>query len=451
MNPVDIITRKRDGLELSREELQFLITGYVNGEVPDYQISAFLMAVYYEGMTAHETATFTQIMRDSGTVLDLAGIEGFKVDKHSTGGVGDKVSLVLAPLMASAGLIVPMISGRALAHTGGTLDKLEAIPGFRTDLSIPQLKDLLQKIGVALIGQTEDLCPADKKIYALRDATATVNTIPLITASILSKKMAEGIDALVLDVKAGSGAIFESKDQAWELGRMLVSTAGKFDLKTVALVTSMVQPLGNSIGNWLETREAIETLKGGGPADLGEITLTLGAQMLVLGSQASNLDEGKAVLKKQIDSGAAYAKLLEIVENQGGDLSVIENPSSYPKAKCHYEVKSPVDGCLAEIHCREIGQISMALGAGRKEVRESVDYTSGIILDRKVGDRVVENEPLAVAYASDEKVLESMKSRLASAFRVVDEEVTPEPLVYGLIEANGEKEWNEDAGDFLPS
>ncbi|HEX9652558.1 MAG TPA: thymidine phosphorylase, partial [bacterium] len=290
MNPIDIIIKKREGEALSAEELQFLISGYVQDAIPDYQIAAFLMAVYFRNMAPAETATLTRIMRDSGAILDLSDIPGFKIDKHSTGGVGDKVSIILAPLVAAAGLVVPMISGRALAHTGGTLDKLEAIPGFRTNLSIPEIRSLLQKIGVAMVGQTADLAPADKKIYALRDATGTVHAIPLITASILSKKMAEGIDALVLDVKAGSGAIFETKEKAQELARMLVATASQFSLKTVAVITSMEQPLGNAIGNWLETREAIATLGGNGPADLVEVTLTLGAQMLVLGGVAANLD-----------------------------------------------------------------------------------------------------------------------------------------------------------------
>ncbi|MFQ5823935.1 MAG: thymidine phosphorylase, partial [bacterium] len=318
MNPIEIITKKRDGGELSSDELKFLIQGYVEGLIPDYQISAFLMAVYFQGMTFEETVTLTEIMRDSGTVLDLTSILGIKVDKHSTGGVGDKVSLILAPLVASAGLVVPMISGRALVHTGGTLDKLEAIPGFRTNLNLTELKKQLEKIGVALIGQSENLCPADQKIYALRDATATVQSIPLITASILSKKLAEGIDALVLDVKAGNGAIFIEKEKAWELARMLVKTANRFNLKSTALITSMEQPLGQAVGNWLETKEAIETLKGQGPADLIDLTLTLGAQMLVLGNCAHNIAQGKSLLLEKLNSGQAFEKFLKLVELQGG-------------------------------------------------------------------------------------------------------------------------------------
>jgi pyrimidine-nucleoside phosphorylase len=434
MNPIDIIIKKRDGGTLAPEELQFLVTGYVQGHIPDYQISAFLMAVYFQGMTPAETAAFTRIMRDSGTVLNLSDIPGFKVDKHSTGGVGDKVSLALAPLVAAAGLVVPMISGRALAHTGGTLDKLEAIPGFRTNLTIAETKAQLNEIGVALIGQTAELCPADKKIYALRDATGTVHAIPLITASILSKKLAEGIDALVLDVKAGRGAIFQEKEKAWELARMLVTTARQFNLNTVALITSMEQPLGNAVGNWLETREAIETLKGNGPADLLDVTLTLGAQMLVMGGVAANLEFGKKILQEKINDGSGFEKFLQIVEKQGGDVSMIEKPASYPAAKHVMEIKSPESGFVAEINPREIGIISMALGAGRNAVIDSVDYTSGMMLNKKVGDKVAAGEPLALAYANKKELLEKYQMRLRSAFKISTNKVEPPPLVYGLVD-----------------
>lgn len=437
MNPIDIIIKKRDGETLSAEELQFLISGYVRDSIPDYQIAAFLMAVYFRGMSPAEIAALTQIMRDSGAVLDLSDIPGFKIDKHSTGGVGDKVSLILAPLVAAAGLIVPMISGRSLGHTGGTLDKLEAIPGFRTDLSIPEIKSLLKKIGVALVGQTADLTPADKKIYALRDATGTVHAIPLITASILSKKMAEGIDALVLDVKAGSGAIFESKEKAQELAQTLVATASQFNLKTVAIITSMEQPLGNAIGNWLETREAIETLRGNGPADLLHVTLTLGAQMLVMGDAAANLDFGKKILQEKIDDGSGFEKFLEIVKAQGGASAVIEKPEAYPAAKVSFEIKSPKAGFISEIHCREIGKISMALGAGRTAVNDGVDYTSGIVLHKKVGERVEAGEALAVAYANKKERIEENKARLQNAFKIVDAQVDPPPLIQGWVDGSG--------------
>ncbi|MFQ5677165.1 MAG: thymidine phosphorylase, partial [bacterium] len=403
MNQVDLIAKKRDGQELNSDELAFLISEYVKDSIPDYQVSAFLMATYFQGMTAKETATLTQLMRDSGTVLDLSAISGFKTDKHSTGGVGDKVSLVLAPLVASAGLIVPMISGRALAHTGGTLDKLEAIPGFRTGLTLREMKQQLEKIGVIMVGQTDDLCPADKKIYALRDATATVNSIPLICASILSKKLAEGIDALVLDVKAGSGAIFETKDKSWELAKKLVDTAQHFDLKTCAILSSMKQPLGNTVGNWLETKEAIETLKGAGPPDLRELTLALSAQMLVQSGIVQTIQSGLSVLNDKLASGDAFEKFLQIVEMQGGDVKIVENSDDYPAAKYSSEIQSDRTGYVSEINSRQIGIISMALGAGRRSVQDQIDYSSGILLRKKVGDRIAAGETLVVAYCNDER------------------------------------------------
>jgi len=441
MNQVDLISKKRDGSELTSDELNYLITEYVNGTIPDYQISAFLMAVYFQGMTAGETATLTHLMRDSGTVLDLSSISGFKADKHSTGGVGDKVSLVLAPLVASAGLIVPMISGRALAHTGGTLDKLEAIPGFRTRLSISEMKKQLEKIGVIMVGQTEDLCPADKRIYALRDATATVSSIPLICASILSKKLAEGIDALVLDVKAGSGAIFDEKEKSWELARKLIETAGHFNLKTSAIISSMEQPLGNAVGNWLETKEAIETLKGEGPADFVELTLALSAQMLKQGEIVKNISEGTNLLKKKIASGEAFGKFLQIVEMQGGDVASVEKPESYPTSKFSFELKSDQSGYVSQIHSRQIGQISMALGAGRSSMDDAVDYTSGIVLKKKIGDKVEAVETLAFAYSNSEELLAENKTRLKNAL-VISSEKTQQPhLIYGVIDASGERQW----------
>ncbi|MFQ5602772.1 MAG: thymidine phosphorylase [bacterium] len=448
MNTIELITKKRDGEALTSEEMEFLITRYVNGDIPDYQISAFLMAVYFQGMTSEETAALTRIMRDSGVVLTHPEITAFKVDKHSTGGVGDKVSLILAPLLASVGLVVPMISGRALAHTGGTLDKLESIPGFRTDLNLSELNRQLQKIGVALVGQTANLCPADKKIYALRDATATVNAIPLITASILSKKMAEGIDALVLDVKAGSGAIFKEKEKAWELARMLVSTADGFDLKASAIITSMLQPLGNAVGNWLETREAVECLRGKGPHDLVQITLVLGAQLLVHSQFVNEMAEGMAILEEKRLNGEAFDTFRQIVQMQGGDVSVIENPDNYPNAVFSHEIKSPVSGYVAAIHSREIGRISMLLGAGRSDMSTAVDYTSGIMLNKKVGDSIAEGEILATAYSNNIERLKSNQQRLEQAFEVQKEQPAPEPLIYSLIDATGEKRWNAAACSF---
>ncbi len=438
MNPINLITKKRDGEELTAEELQFFIEGYVKDQIPDYQVAAFLMAVYFQGMSFDEAATLTRIMRDSGTVLDLRSIPGIKADKHSTGGVGDKVSLVLAPLVASAGLIVPMISGRALAHTGGTLDKLESIPGFRTNLTPVQFMDQLAKIGVALIGQTRDICPADKKMYALRDATGTVQSIPLITASILSKKLAEGIDVLVLDVKAGKGAIFPEQEKAWQLAETLVKTALKFDLKTAAVITNMEQPLGNAVGNWLETREAIETLCGNGPEDLVEVTLTLGAMMLFLAGQAKDLETAKSTLRDLLESGKAFTKFEQIVKAQGGDPSYLHKPESYPKAKFEMNIQASKEGYLAEINARTIGEISMNLGCGRTKLDDPVDYTAGIILKKKVGEYVKSGDLLAVAYSNQKELLQSNRPHLQNAFLVKDEPVPKPPLIYSLFDEQGE-------------
>ena len=443
MNPIDLIAKKRDGETLDLEELKFFIDGYVRGDIPDYQVAAFLMAVFFQGMTPAETSWLTRVMRDSGVVLDLSNVPGFKIDKHSTGGVGDKVSLVLAPLMAAAGLVVPMMSGRALAHTGGTLDKLEAIPGFRTNLSIPEFEKQLRDIGVALIGQTDDLCPADKKIYALRDATATVNAIPLITASILSKKMAEGIDALVLDVKVGSGAIFAEPEKSWELARMLVHTAREFGLRTTALLTSMQQPLGRAVGNWLETREAIETLRGDGPPDLVRVTLALGAEMMLLSGKMSDPQAAERHLSALLHDGRAYAKFLEIAKHQGGDVAVIEHPETYPKAKHELAIRSPAAGTVAAVHGREIGRLSMQLGAGRTSVDDGVDYTAGIYLHKKVGDAVAPGDVLCVAYSNQEARLQEARPRLEAAFTITPSEVAGDPLLLGRIDFDGETRWDE--------
>ncbi|MFQ6113557.1 MAG: thymidine phosphorylase, partial [bacterium] len=353
-------------------------------------------------------------------------------------------SLILAPLVASAGLVVPMISGRALVHTGGTLDKLKAIPGFRTNLSLAELKKQLRKIGVALMGQSENLCPADKKIYALRDATATVQSPPLITASILSKKLAEGIEALVLDVKAGNGAIFNEREKAWDLARRLIKTADRFNLNTAAFITSMEQPLGKAVGNWLETKEAIETLKGEGPDDLVDLTVTLGAQMLVMGDCARDITQAKSVLLEKLNSGQAFEKFLKLVELQGGDCSVVENPDKYSRPKYVLEIPTPRTGFVSHVHAREIGIISMELGAGRKAVTDAVDYTSGILLQKKQGDKVSKGEILALAFCNKKDFLENIKARIQKAIKIVDEKTEPEPLIYSLMDSSGEKKWNPE-------
>lgn len=439
MNPIDLIARKRDGEPLSDAELDFLIRAYVADALPDYQMAAWLMAIYFQGLSFDETAHMTRLMRDSGDVLDLSGISTAKVDKHSTGGVGDKVSLVLAPLVAAAGLVVPMISGRALGHTGGTLDKLEAIPGFSADLNLDKITRQLQDIGVALVGQTDRLCPADKKIYALRDATATVNSIPLITSSILSKKLAEDLDALVVDVKAGSGAIFPDPEKAWELGRSLVKTAQHFDLRITACVTDMQQPLGFAIGNWLETQEAVETLRGEGPPDLLDVTLTLGSQMLVLAGAAESDDVARRKLQKILESGAAFERFVEVVERQGGDTAVIDDPTKYSPAKHLQEIRASKSGYVTAIDARSIGTVSMELGAGRLSKEGSIDYAAGIVLQKKVGDQVAEGEVLAVAHTNDSRRLQDGCDRIAGAYRIEEEAPESRPVVLGFVDEGGEE------------
>jgi len=448
MNPIDLIEKKRDGGELTEVELAFLINGYVQDRIPDYQISAFLMAVYFQGMTTAETALLTALMRDSGIVLDHSSISAFKVDKHSTGGVGDKVSLVLGPLLACAGLYVPMISGRALAHTGGTLDKLEAIPGFQTNMSMSNLARQLKETGLVLVGQGADLTPADKKIYALRDATATVHSIPLITASILSKKLAEGVDALVLDVKAGSGAIFQDTEKAWELAQTLVQTATQFGLKSSAIITAMTQPLGQAVGNWLETREAIETLQGGGPDDFRDLTLVLSGQALLHAGKTATLSEAIHLLQEKLACGAAFDKFVEIVKWQGGDAAVVEKPDSYPQANFSLTIKSDKNGFVSELRAREIGVVSMSLGAGRRTMADDIDYTAGIILHKKVGDAIQKGGCIATAYSNNETGLMENEQRLQNAC-LVKIEATPRPeLIYGAVEPDGKKFWDGAKQEF---
>jgi len=418
MTPYEIIIKKRDGCELSPEEIRFFIKGFTSGRIPNYQMAALLMAIYFQGMTLEETVALTKAMIDTGETIDLSSIPGVKVDKHSTGGVGDKVSLVLAPLVAAAGVPVPMISGRGLGHTGGTLDKLESIPGFRTNLSIEEFKDQIARIGVAIIGQTTRLVPADKRIYALRDVTATVDSIPLVVASIMSKKLAEGIDALVLDVKTGRGAFFKTRDQALKLAQNLVTVGQRFGVKTVALLTSMEQPLGRAVGNWLETKEAIQALKGEGPEDLMEVVFALGATMLVLGEKAKTYTEGRRVLQKNLENGSGYQKFLEMVSAQGGDTRVIEDPESYQWEGHSISLKSRSSGFVHKVDALEIGLAAMTLGAGRRKIDDEVDYGAGILLRKKIGDPVEKGEVLAQAFSPRKDLLQESRKRITSAFQI---------------------------------
>ena len=385
MNTVELIKKKRDGHSFTSDEISFLITHYTKGHIPDYQFSALLMAILLKGMNPSETAALTNSMLNSGKIINLSSLKGYKIDKHSTGGVGDKTSLIIAPIVASAGVYVPMISGRGLGHTGGTLDKLESIPGFRTDLSLSEAKQVLKKCGSVLIGQTKDIAPADKLIYSLRDVTATVESIPLITASIMSKKLAEGIDGLVLDIKTGSGAFMKSYQDAINLANSLIQTARSFNKNVITFITDMNQPLGNYIGNWLEVYESIQVLNGKVKNDLYLLSIKLAGTMIYLGKKAKSIQEGEHIAKQKIENGEALKKFLEIVKLQGGHVDYIINPDKYPKSKFVKKVRSVKNGYLKEINTYQIGMASLELGAGRRTKDDMIDYKAGIIFYKKIG------------------------------------------------------------------
>lgn len=397
ISTVDLIRKKRDGQRLSKAEIEYLISKYTKGDIPDYQMSAFLMAVYFQGMNSEETASFMRSMMCSGKILDLSGIQGVKIDKHSTGGVGDKVSLVLAPLVASCGVCVPMISGRGLGHTGGTLDKLESIPGFRTDLSVNDFKKQLDRIGVAMIGQTAEIAPADKKMYALRDVTATVDSIPLIAASIMSKKLAEDLDGLVLDVKFGSGGFMREYKKAKLLAQAMLHIGKQSKVKTIAVLTNLDSPLGVSIGNSLEVIEAIEALMGKGAEDLMEVTFALGAQMLRL----ANIRGGISILEQKITSGQAVDKFRQIIESQGGDPRVIEDHTRLPVAKKSVKVIAQKTGYIHGLDTYALGMSLVMLGGGRLRKEDNIDPSSGFKIYKKIGDHASKGEPLAEVFSSN--------------------------------------------------
>ncbi len=424
----EIIAKKRDGLALTDEEIEFFVQGVTDGSLPDYQIAALLMAIYIRGMNDRETVALTRAMMHSGVVLDLSDLPGVKVDKHSTGGVGDKISLPLAPLVASLGVVVPMISGRALGHTGGTLDKLESIPGFRTDLSVEEFKAVLRQVGVAIIGQTEDLAPADRRLYALRDVTATVSSIPLITSSILSKKLAEGIDGLVLDVKTGSGAFMRRYEDAKALARSMVNITQGVGKKVVALITNMDQPLGWAVGNALEVVEAVEVLQNRGPRDTTELTQALATEMLLLAGKASSADEARALIHDALASGRAYAKWQEMVRAQGGDPEAILDPA-FIQTRYQEPVVAPESGYLAAYDTYAVGMAATVLGAGRLTKEDRIDPAVGLRVFKKVGDPVAQGEPILEIRANDPERLAQARAYLAKAFRVDPRPVTPPPLI----------------------
>jgi pyrimidine-nucleoside phosphorylase/thymidine phosphorylase len=418
MRTVDLIHRKREGEELNNDEIAFLVEGYTNGEIPDYQMSAFLMAVFFKGMSDPEVSAFTDLLMRSGEVVDLSGVPGLKVDKHSTGGVGDKTSLIAAPLAASAGVIVPMISGRALGHTGGTLDKLEAIPGFRTNLSLDEFRQLLGEHGLAFIGQTAEVAPADGRFYALRDATATVESVPLIASSIMSKKLAIGLDAIVLDVKVGSGAFMKRQVEARRLAQMMVGIGRRMDKRVQALITDMNQPLGYAVGNALEIMEVAQTLQGAGPEDLTQLSIEIAARMIHLGKIAKTLDEARDVAQRRLVDGSGYRKLKDVIGAQGGNPQVLDRFELLPNATGVREIASPRPGYVSAIEAEYIGQASQMIGAGRDTKEDVIDPAVGVILEVKVGQKVDAGAVLCRLYYTREDRLEDAAQLVEDAFRI---------------------------------
>lgn len=436
-NITSLIRKKRDNKALDKAEIGFLIDQYTNDQVPDYQMSAFLMAAFLNGLDAQESANLTSAMLNSGIVVDLSHIPGKKVDKHSTGGVGDKLSLILAPIVASTGVPVPMISGRGLGHTGGTLDKLESITGFSVDADLDRYKEILAKHNLVLIGQTEEIAPADKRIYALRDVTSTVEYIPFIASSIMSKKLAEGIDALVLDVKFGSGAFMKTQEQAAELAKTLVDIGEQFGKETIAFLTNMNQPLGNCIGNWLEVRECIDALQGNGPADIMVLSHLLAGTMIYLGGKADSIESGMELSRKQVVNGEAFNKLKDIVIEQGGDVSLINHPGSYPKSDHSFKVHSSEEGYISAIDAFEFGVASLELGAGRKSLEDEIDKTAGIVLHKKVGDFVAKGETILTGYTNKAPVIDIVTPILERAVTISERKPELELLVTHVVDRQG--------------
>ncbi len=438
LRPLDLIRKKRDGGELSSDEIGFLVRAYTRDEIPDYQMAAWLMAVVIKGMTRPELSALTSAMLHSGEVLDLSDISGPKVDKHSTGGVGDKTSLIIAPIVAAAGVTVPMISGRGLGHTGGTLDKLQSIPGFNINLSMSEFRRVLKSCGCGLIGQTAEIAPADKKLYALRDVTATVESPNLICASIMSKKLAEGIDGLVLDVKTGSGAFMKTEKDSAHLAELMVETGERMGKKMVALITDMDQPLGLKIGNALEVEECIEVMNGGGPADLREVSVELAAWMFHLADRTSSVDEGRELADRLIRDRSALKKFREIVAEQGGDPGAIDDPKRLPQAQNRTPILSPANGFVESIQCEQVGIASLVLGGGREKKEDAIDPAVGLVLHKKVGDPVQKDEPLCTVLYNSDARLSSARSLLQQAYRIAgNSPAVRRPLIHRVISGKG--------------
>ena len=433
MRTVDLIQRKRDGGELTPEEIEYLVEGYTSGDIPDYQMSSFLMAVYFSGMTDREVSSLTECMLRSGDMVDLSAVPGVKVDKHSTGGVGDKTSLIVAPLAAAAGVVVPMMSGRSLGHTGGTLDKLESIPGFRTNLSAEEFQKQLTELGLCFIGQTAQLVPADMKLYALRDVTATVESIPLISSSIMSKKLAEGVDALVLDVKVGAGAFMKKQVDARRLAQSMVGIGRRMDKKVQALITDMSQPLGYAVGNALEVMEASQTLQNAGPHDLTKLSLELAARMIYLGKKAASLDEARRIAEQALVDGSGFRKLKQVVAAQGGNPQALDKFELLPNATGMREVVSPRGGYVTSIDAEDIGSASNLIGAGRDKREDAIDPAVGIILEVKAGEKVDAGSVLCRLYYTGEERVEEAAEKVEDAFRISGQKPDERELILEVV------------------
>ena len=444
MNTYELIKKKRDGASLTTEEIEYLIEGFTHGRIPDYQMAAFLMSVYFKGMSARECRDLTMKMVLSGASVDLSAIQGFKVDKHSTGGVGDKTTLVLAPLVASCGGIVAKMSGRELGHTGGTVDKLESIPGMRTEFTKDQFIDITNRIHVSVIAQTETLAPADKRIYALRNVTATVDAIPLIASSIMSKKLAAGADGIVLDVKTGAGAFTPLYADAVKLAKTMVDIGESVGKKTTAFITGMAQPLGYAIGNALEIKESIDTLNGTGPADLTDLVLTLGSEMLLLSGLGRSPSEAKAMLRSHIANKKGTQKFKALIEAQGGDSGVVENTDLLPRSRTTIPLESKTSGFVQGIDALETGMAAKILGAGRQTKEDAIDLSIGIVLCKKVGDPVQKGDPLAILHSDgDTAKIEPAVKRLSGAYTIGPEAISPPKLILARISGDGVEELNE--------
>jgi pyrimidine-nucleoside phosphorylase len=441
MNVYELIKKKRDGFELSNMEIGFLIDGFVGGQIPDYQMTAFLMAVYFKGMTARECVELTMAMANSGDQVNLSAIQGFKVDKHSTGGVGDKTTLVLAPLVAASGGIIAKMTGRELGHTGGTVDKLESIPGMQVELSKDKFADIVNDIHVSVIAQTTSLAPADRQIYALRNVTATVDSIPLIASSIMSKKLAAGSDGIVLDVKTGRGAFTKSYEEALNLAKIMVDIGEGAGRRMVAWITGMDQPLGCAVGNAIEVKEAIDTLRGNGPRDLVDLILELGSDMLFISGIVSSRKKAKIRIAENLTNQKGLNRLVDLIVAQGGDPSVLDNPELFPQPNAKIEVKSETAGYVSAIDALEVGLASKILGAGRKTKDDAIDYSAGIFLKKKIGDKVRAGDPLAVFYSDgDEKKIGPARKKFLAAYSFNSNKVDPAKLIYARITRDGVEE-----------